>query len=494
MRDIIYAKHSHYEIPNYYMGDCPSLEDNLTMSSMISFGRRKFLKKESYYHYDDDTHILYVPRGYDPVILAQETGRYVKTDSSCNEPVKCIYSIETQPLNDFQREAIRFLSGVEEYLWTEKHSQLVLSIPTRSGKTYCTITAGAILAKKILVIVKTVDLRSQWKDDILKYTQLTSDNIEIIDSSAKMDRLANMPERKLANHCIYLVNIQTMHSYIKRNGFQATNDVIRTLGIGIKVFDEAHKEFKNILLIDYALNVWKTFYITATFGRSDHAENSIFNRCFDQVAIMKKRDVTKRKHTHYIAFAYHAYVDEMAMSEIFKGTTFNRFRYIENEIESGVIVSMVQQIIETFIVQKKLEGKILILSSSKSSCDFFYELMIDILPMYSVCVHYEGNKKEDFREYGIICATPQMLGTGMTIPHLRIIINTEPTSSKVNVVQYFGRLAEYAPDLDTYYIELFNKAFSKMVKWYRIRKNALKLLAKSILLVDNTIIKNKKKE
>lgn len=494
MKDMIYAYHSHYELPNYHMGDCPSLENNLTMAMSINYGRRKFVKRESYYYYDDENQILYVPRGYDGAILAQEANRYLKTINDCNEPSRCTYSIESQPLNDFQREAIRFLSGVEEYLWTEKHSQLVLSIPTRSGKTYCAITAGSILAKKMLIIVKTIDLRSQWIDDILKYTQLTKDNIGVIDSSASLDRFAGKSARKLSNYCIFLVTIQTLHSYIKRNGFKATNDAIRELGIGIKVFDEAHKEFKNILMIDYALNVWKTFYITATFGRSGYAENAVFNRCFDKVAIMKKRDETKRKHTHMIAIAYNAYASDLLIGEIFRGSTFNRYRYIEHEIRAGKLDEMVEWIIHHFIQEKQLEGKILILSSSKNSCDHFYDLAYDLLPAYTICVHYEGNKKEDFREYGIICATPQMLGTGMTIPGLRLIINTEPTSSTINVVQYFGRLAEYAPDKDTYYFEIFNKAFRKMMKWYNIRKKALKMIAKSIVLVDTTIIKSKKKE
>lgn len=494
MRDIIYAKHSHYLIPDYTLGDAPSLEEHLTRVSKIAYGRRKFYKSETYYHYDEENRKFYVPRGYDSVILANETGRYVMTDLNCNLPTSCRYQIKLPPLNDFQREAIRFLTGEEEYAWTKKHSQLVLSIPTRSGKTYCTIVAGSLLEKKLLIIVKSIELRDQWVGDIKEYTGLGDSHIKVLDSSATIDKVAGMSEKKLAEICIFLVNFQTLHSYIKRKGMEALNDAIASMGIGVKVYDEAHKEFKNILQVDYALNVWKTFYITATFGRSDYVENIVFQRSFDKVAKMKKRDETKRRHTHYLAIAYNAYADDWVKGEIFHGTTFNRFRYIEYEIEAGILMDKLEWILVHLVVEKQLEGKILILSSSKWSCDQFYEFVHSLLPSYSACVHYDGNKTENFRDYGIICATPQMLGTGMTIPKLRIIINTEPTSSSVNVVQYFGRLAEYAPDLDTYYVELFNKAFDKMMKWYRIRKNALKMLAKSELLVDTTIVKNKKKK
>lgn len=491
MKNVIYARHSHYEIPDYTLGDAPRLEEHLTLVKLIRYGNRKFYKREIFSYYDEETSVLYVPRGYDSVMLAQETNRYIVTNLNCNTPVQCNYRINVLPLNDFQREAIRFLSGMEEFHWTKKHSQLVLSIPTRSGKTYCTVVAGSLLEKKLLIIVKSVDLRNQWKDDIKVYTDLDSE-IKIIDSSNTLDKFAKMSERKRAGHYIYLVTIQTLNSYMSRFGMEKLNEQIKNLGIGIKVYDEAHKEFKNILKLDYALNVWKTFYITATFGRSDYVENKIFERCFDKVAILKKRDETKRRHTHFIAIAYFAYVEDFMKGIIFRGTTFNRFRYIEYEIEAKVILEKIEWVISNIVIAKQLEGKILILSSSKSSCDYFYEFICELLPKYSICVHYDGNKKDDFRDYGIICATPQMLGTGMTIPGLRMIINTEPTSSKINIVQYFGRLAEFAPDKDSYYIELFNKAYDKMMKWYRIRKNALKMIAKTETLVDTTIIKDKK--
>ena len=106
--------------------------------------------------------------------------------------------------------------------------------------------------------------------------------------------------------------------------------------------------------------------------------------------------------------------------------------------------------------------------------------------MFSVCSHHSKSKIEDFREYGVICATPQMLGTGTTIPKLRVVINTEPTSSTVNIIQIFGRLDVYAPGMDTYYFMIMDTGFLKVRKMFAKIKNTLKYHAKKIIEFDYT--------
>ena len=86
----------------------------------------------------------------------------------------------------------------------------------------------------------------------------------------------------------------------------------------------------------------------------------------------------------------------------------------------------------------------------------------------------------------MICATPQMLGTGTTIPKLRVVINTEPTSSTVNIIQIFGRLDVYAPGMDTYYFMIMDTGFLKVRKMFAKIKNTLKYHAKKIIEFDYT--------
>ena len=135
------------------------------------------------------------------------------------------------------------------------------------------------------------------------------------------------------------------------------------------------------------------------------------------------------------------------------------------------------------IRKKRIEGKTLVLSSKKSSCDLLKELTDDLLPAYASCVHYSGNKVADFEPYGIIFATPKMLGTGNDITGLRAIINLEPIRSPRNTLQIFGRLREYAPDMDTYYIELVDKSIPPVASMLRDRIKLLKDSCKNFMQV-----------
>ena len=54
----------------------------------------------------------------------------------------------------------------------------------------------------------------------------------------------------------------------KKNGWENLNRFFEHIRVGIKVFDEAHLHFKSIMKVDLNTNVYKTFYLTATFERT----------------------------------------------------------------------------------------------------------------------------------------------------------------------------------------------------------------------------------
>ena len=148
------------------------------------------------------------------------------------------------------------------------------------------------------------------------------------------------------------------------------------------------------------------------------------------------------------------------------------------------MLEVYQYFINLFIEKQKLEGKILVLSPKKESCDILKEYTEKLLPEYNTCVHYSGNKVDNFYPYGIIFATSKMLGTGNDIDGLRVIINMEPIRSPRNALQVFGRLREYSYDKDTYYVEIIDKSIPSVSSMYRDRKKLLGDLSKKFIQVE----------
>lgn len=477
--DKINAYQTHYEITDYNMGDCVNLEQSLAIWDDV------YYRNDYKVYYDEDKRVLYVPRGYSADKLSYYFDRginYVKEHTSTRD---INFSMKLLPKNDLQREAIRFMCGVQEYKDTKKASQIVVSLPTGEGKTYCACASMSVYGYASLIIVNTEDLKTQWRNALVEYSTLSYRDICDIESTSQAMKLYNGKKRDLTKHKVYITTHSTIRNIIKNNGGDVLSDLMDRLGIGIKIIDEAHLEFDSTLNIDNYTNVYKTIYLSATFSRSDNREDTVFQRCFEKVFKFCKVNENRRKHVIYIPFIFNSRPSSafQAMIKGIKG--FDKNRYIDYQFTDGNIINHVNAVMDLF-ESKNIEGITLLLSSKKESCDIFKQEVEKLYPDLKVCVHYSGSKVDDLTEYDVICATPRMLGTGKDIRGLRKVINTEPMRSKTNSVQLIGRLREYAPDKDTYYVELVDKGFSTVVSMYNDRRRLFSPLVKSLKIIDLT--------
>ena len=474
-----YAYNTRYEIHNYELGDIPKLEKEFSLWDDV------YHRAIPKYHYDEEKKILFLPRGYDYIRLETYIGKPLVYKKECNPRRKVTFPIMSPPRNEVQKEAVRFLSGFEEYKRMAGESQQVLSLPTSAGKTYCAISACSLLNTVTMVIVGTDDLRKQWRDRIKEYTKLPDSSICLISGRPVIEKLLKYKERKLANYAFYITTHTTLRSYMNSAGFDSLNPLFEKLGIGIKIVDEAHLQYLNTFVIDYATNVWKTFYLTATFAQSEQFEDALFQRAFNKVFKLRIAP-PERKHVIYIALLFSSRantVEKMAM----KGKKgLSKHKYIEYALQSGAILEPYRYIINLFINRMRLEGKILVLSPKQDSCDILKQVTDEMLPNYATCVHYSGNKVDNFEPYGIIFATSSMLGTGNDIKGLRAIINLEPIRSKRNTLQVWGRLRMYAENKDTYYVEIVDKSIPSVMDMFRDRRKLLGDYCKQYNEVDLT--------
>lgn len=484
MASKIYAYNTHYEILDYNLGDFPKLEKDFSLWDDIT---HSVIPK---YHYDSEKCILYIPRGYDPNILSDHFKVFIDFTKEHTSMKKVKFSLKSFPRNAAQKEAVRFLSGKNEYSHMYTDTQQVLSMPPGDGKTYCTISALSLLGYRGMIVVNTCNLRDQWKFAFLQYTELGDNTVLELNSVADIEKIINKKiRRKLNGIILVLTTHDTLRNYMKKYGVTALSDVFEALQIGVKVIDEAHLDYSNTLMMDYGSNVWKTIYLTATFARSDDAENRIFQKSFNMIHKLKIQSEERRRHVVYIPYIFKS-KPSAAVRETVRGVKgFDKYKYIDYEFKTDKLIEVVTHFLSLFIEKRKLEGKIALLSSKKETCNILHNLVEELYPGYSSCVYYTGNKRDDFKEFGIICATPKMLGTGTDIPGLRVVINLEPTRSTVNTAQVIGRLREFSPDKDTYYVEIIDKAFSNVWDMYRVRSKFLSTIVKETMCIDETIVR-----
>ena len=280
----IHAFNTHYEIYDYEMGENVELERALTY--------RDFQAYTDYpkYMYDTANQTLYVPRGFDPVILEQWNGRPVTVEPNKTNVANITYSMKRPPRDETQKKAIRFLTGDGEFSSLRMNSQKVLIMPPSSGKTYCAISAIQQMGMRAIVIMHTQTLKEQWIEKFAEFTSMGGPNVIEISSSDQLHRY--MKNRPSVNQKVFITTRKLLVSYCDRYGITALSAVFERMGIGIKIFDEAHKEYARTLFIDYITNVKFTFYLTATFQLSNYGDNRVFQRAFNIVPKLKIRNTS----------------------------------------------------------------------------------------------------------------------------------------------------------------------------------------------------------
>ena len=131
------------------------------------------------------------------------------------------------------------------------------------------------------------------KERIIEYTDIEPDEIYMISGIGTIARLLN-GMRDISKIKFFLISHSTIRNYGEKYGWGKVGELFNTLGIGIKVYDEAHLSFKNMCMIDFFTNITDTLYLTATLGRSDYKENGIFSILLElslDVLNIKKNDI-----------------------------------------------------------------------------------------------------------------------------------------------------------------------------------------------------------
>lgn len=476
---------THYEIMNYHLGDFKELEN------VLSYWDKDIYKLIPRYRYDESKQILYVPAGIDNFVFEDWSGKRVqKMNIDFEYNLKKIYfDMLVGPRDEDQEKAINYLTSQMSFRELKRKTQKVLIMPPGYGKTFCAITAIQKLGYRALIIMHRAKLIEQWKEKFEEYTNMGGPNIVIIDSSKALRKYKK--ESPSDNNMIFLLTRRLLISYMDKYGLEDLRDLIWKMGIGIKIFDEAHIEYDATLKIDYALNVRHNFYLTATFAQSDYKQNKIFQACYHCVNKLQFKHKGDMRHIIHVVVLYNSYpnaLEEHKLTDNKRGV--DKYNYIEYQLRKGILEKEVREMLDFFVNKKNMSGKTLVLSSKISTCEYFKDVLESTIEGFNACAIYTNHKVDDYKDYDGISATPGMIGTGEDIPGLRFLFNTVPGSSLTNVEQFSGRLRPYNNGKqNTFYVEFVDMGFPKIYQWYKKRKKLLSKKVKETIEINKTIKK-----
>lgn len=468
-RPVLELYPAHMELSPYEAGDNFVLERQYSKWDDV---RHKYIP----FAYVVDHGRLYLPRGsslefiqgqYPNVTIVNRMNK--TTNKRCFQPV----GMKFPPRDTLQMDIISFLMHQGRY--ANPHTlQYSLTSQTDSGKTYCACNMIATRGIRTLIIVHQVKIKEQWLDTLKTKTELDASQIVDLDDDLQIQGFIDWE----LEADVFVMTHQKIDSYVKKYGWESFNRFLNNAGIGIKIYDEAHLFFEHILEIDFFTNVMETYYLTATFSRSNPREARMFQEAFSFAQKWKiASGDERRKHVIYcpIVFNTHPYLEDI--NRVLTRYGFSGSNYIKYALETDSFKTILEVLNDVFSKVQDQEGKSLIVSPTISSANEIMEYMQKNFPEKRTdVIHSKITKEKDevAENSDVISSTIKSSGTGVNIKGLRFLFCLEPHSSMNVTIQLAGRLREYDSEKNTFMFDFFDIGFPQMVTMYENHLKAMK--------------------
>ena len=442
---------------------------------------------------DVEQDILYLHKGISLEYLKRliPNSRFILCPSDPSRELSFEYEEIIPPRNDEQIDVINFIAGLNEHSSNIEANQLFLVKKPGFGKTFCSGVGLCKYGKKTLIIMHRDSLRKQWVESLYKMNGLSSNEVHEIASSEELYAIAH--NQHDYDYDVYLMTHATFRAGLKRIGnFKDASNITKNLGIGLKIVDEAHLEFRDTLIMDFIFNVQRNLYLTATDGRSSKDENSIFKHVFANTTFYKPSTLLTmnlpKKWVNYTIVEINTHVKPNIYRYKVAGgrgmSTASYGKWVIQNDPKQTHFKVIKELLKE-LYKKDSQAKVLVflpLIDLCTDCAYFlnkelnyddtfeYELNIKTINSKNTKSENEYNKRAD-----VIVTTIASCGTGTDIPGITGIISCSPFCSRITVDQVFGRI-RYCGKICDYY-DIYDASVQMDKFWLKSRAKRFKQIA-----------------
>ena len=357
--------------------------------------------------------------------------------------------------------------------------------------TYCTGYGIGLYKKKALIIMHRDNLRAQWNESLYMMNGFDHAHVHEIDTTQELYNIAHGDYDN--NYDIYLITHATFRAGLKRIGdIKIAQNICKNLGIGVKVIDEAHLEFKDILLLDIVCNVKRNIYLTATPGRSQREENAIYWKVFNSATFYAPstglNNNAPNKWMDYVTVRMSSECKpNIYRYQVTRGKGMSAVSYgkwvIAYDKKKRHFKCCKDIIMECF--DRDPNAKVLVLIPLINLCESLMDFLIEELDKedkfkYALSIRTinSNNSKGDnaySKKADVIISTLGSMGVGTDVKGLTDIINMTPYCSKLTAEQSLGRV-RYAGKIGHYY-DIVDQSVPMDTFWWKSRSKKLKELS-----------------
>lgn len=333
----------------------------------------------------------------------------------------------------------------------------IIKLPPGKGKTVIAIKYIATRKLKTIIYVDTEKLREQWIDRITAFTNLTKEDIGIIQA----DKLE-------LDKPIILAMIQTVSNRAKTD-FQGIKALLDSANIGITIFDEVHVMVgpEHFTSAAFVTNSIYMFGLSATPSRTD-GRDKLLKYCIGDI-IYENSEYDMDPLVNIVYFDS-GIAKSKSNSWINWDGKFIKFRYLNILKKNNTFKQQLGTIITTC---KSKNRKMVIICDLKemllSTIDYLKESKI--LNESDIGYFVAGSEDAE-RTKNFVFTTYKLTGKGIDYPQWDTMLFLSPMSSLVQLEQTIGRVTRSFPGKPTPVIfDLVDMTYPILRGWAK-RRNA----------------------
>lgn len=371
------------------------------------------------------------------------------------------FSMKSDCRSDEQRKAFEFIVGIKD---DSASNHRMLNLFTGKGKTFVAIKSIAEIGLLPMIVVDSSELANQWVRQFVKHTDLVKDDICVISGMFMAEACKAKPYKA------FIALHKTLNMMLEKDP-SSVNALIKDLGVGIRVFDEAHSNFRSICEIVALSSCRYNVYLTATPDRSAISEKRLYKLVFKSVPKYVSEDVEKY---HEVVFGHidsrPSYSDTQKVLSKYGFSIPLWSNYISDKRYSYFIRSL-DKLIKTLRLDER-NRKVAFMFPTIRLIEAVKEHMIKAYPTIQIGT-FIAKVDKDVRYFELqkqfIITDDKIFDKAIDIPDLEVLINFVPLTSTVKLEQIIGRLRDVEGRAHVY-VDIADYGFPQCRRQQDLRK------------------------
>lgn len=378
---------------------------------------------------------------------------------------------------DYELEGPQF-TIVDSILQDKINSRWFINCPQGFGKTLISTYIISSLRLNTLIMCYSTNILRQWREKIYEYSDIDMSRVLTLDSGALITSIIE-GEYPILDHNVFISTPKIIIQYANKYGYDKVASLFEKLGIGLKIFDEAHRDLSNIVKIDALSSIANTLYLSGDYAQASKYKSKYFYQMFSRVKVVKPDAETLNdlRYTRAIVVEYNTHPTPIEIMSIMKKRGMSIWEYMEYQVRKGMLLRVIDWILDNITKLREPDRRILVLTSMIEHCDLFHDHISERYPNYNVGkIH--GNMDDDHNlsvknSAQIIVSTYSSFSTGMDTNNIKYVLSTS-VSNRVEDSQASGRARPLANGEDCMFWMLVDTGFERLVEKEQDRIEYLK--------------------